>query len=220
MQRLALLLLLSAISTPAAAIPFTWVASGTVYSFNNHFGLLSLPPAVDGDPFAYEFTYDPAGRVDQDPSALRGRYLGGLIAASLTVGGQTMQLAVPPTAVTRVDVEVRPSSVLSFYTSTTEEPAPGSFEFALQFDNIDYVGIPSTDAIPVTPPDLAVIGFPWFTLFSYNRYLSNHEDFPDASFWGVVTSLTLKNSTVPEPATVALFALGLSGIFFGRRRSS
>lgn len=213
MQRLGLMLVLGLMSSAALAVPFSWIASGTIqFSYDN---IDALPlSATEGDSFSFRFTFDPG--PDETPQADVGFYRGGLLSASLTVGDQTVDFDDTPAWLSYVTVYTQSRS-FTLAAQTTADPAPGSLQFALQLQD----GAPSfdSDAIPATPPDLSQFNITAFDLLSFNRYPTGPEDFWDSHMGGLVTSLVAAPTSVPEPATLALFALGLSGLGLGRRRS-
>lgn len=75
------------------------------------------------------------------------------------------------------------------------------------FGGIGNASLFATDALPTTlPPPTSFEAFP----FQYTDYILS----PYSSAQGVVTNIY----RVPEPATVALFGLGLAGLGFSRRK--
>lgn len=203
MQRLGLLLVLGLMSSAALAVPFSWIASGNIQFSYDTIDALPLS-ATEGDPFSFRFTFDPG--PDEVPQPGVGFYRGGLLAASLTVAGQTVAFDNTPAWLSWVDVHA-PSRSFTLAAQTTEDPAPGSLQFALQLHD----GAPpfASDAIPATPPDLSQFNLTEFHLLSFNRYPTGPEDSWDSHMSGWVTSLVAAQTPVPEPTTLALFAVGL-----------
>lgn len=204
-------LILVGMLTAAAAGPITFDFAGSV---------TSVVPALSGtfspgDTFSGSYTFE-STTPDADPSP-GGFYAGAIIGLTFTIGPYTGTLGLcssGPCDIFVQDNGFGPCASVDCYFLNVIPSGPsvaGVIPTSFQIGLNDFTGLAfSSDALPLTPPDLSLF-LPFFGV-NFDSFAFGVE--------GSITSFTLA-SPVPEPSTLLLLAAGIAGLTaYGWRRGS
>jgi len=189
----------------ADATPITFNFAGNVASVDSSLGsTFSVGQTLSGS-YTFEST-----TADSEVDPAFGLYGNALTTLSFTIGSYIGTLGVGASEFAVSNSPPPPTGIGDFYDLTADPvsgPSVGSDPpktFALRVRD-DTASALSSDALPVTPPDLAIFtSTTWFLLFDSG-----------AQVGGPLTSLTL---AIPEPSSLVLFIYGLAGLALWARR--
>lgn len=177
-----------------------------------------FPAADDGVPVSGTYTFE-STTPDTNPDPNRGQYDHAVKQIVFRVGPDALVIGPPFNA--GISVANQPFGPIDDeeYSVFATTDIGGSFSiFEIQLFNVDSDGALTSDALPLTPPDISK--------FDFRRILLNvgASDFapgeaPSFVIDAALTSLTLVPAEVPEPAMPALVGLGLLLINARRRRA-
>lgn len=217
--------LLLVLSLPSVAGIVTVNFEGTIHTVGDS---VSGDGVNVGDGVSGTFSYDTAAS-DLDSSADRGFYFGD--GFSLTLGGTHTASASSSTVRTQNDQQngsaTNPADGMTVFATpdsgfTLNGRAVEQYQFGLRRDIVTVGQLWADDLLPdltdwnnITLADVNAPDWHWMALT-----FDSAEDtttFDRQIRWDI-DSFSVTESGVPEPATVALLALGLCAIAWGRRR--
>lgn len=197
-------------SQQAGAAPITFTTHGIVTNVSPN--ILSQFFRV-GDPYSASYTFESETVGIPVPG---GKDYPALISASFSIGGYTGSLN---PARSGISVRNNLLSIDSYVVDSTDVEAPPVSTIVgpagpTNMDLISLVGFPgalSSDALPLTPPDLsAFFQNGWHLIFETF-------DLPFTQVNGNISSLELLQP-VPEPRTLLLTSVGLAAVLIATRR--
>jgi hypothetical protein len=209
-------LLLTLICNSAAAIPVTWVASGTIGALDGPWH--SFSDIAVCDPFQYAMTFESTTPERFDHSIpTRGEYEGAILAAEVRLAGNVYALPVS-WADTLIATFIEPDHQQLWFATYSGDPST-SRPLLRSILGLSR-GIPDpafSNALPLVPP---APGYYTSQLVDFTLHLSKDPGAPPALFArGFVDAVGLESSgDVPEPATGALWLTGLFVLLASRGR--
>lgn len=204
-------------SAPALSVPVTWEVNGVVTGAFLGYNAMPFPVAV-GDAYSFQFTFDDSA-PDLIPANPNFGVYQALLASSVTVGSQTLQLPLNPNpgfSTIAVLDDSFGNEQFSFTHQTTESADPGGFfvNFSLYTSGTAPMAPFNSDALPTTPPDPADFAG---TSFALNAFAP---DFFLDSFVGNISSIKVVATAVPEPSSLGLAGIGFIALWLVRRRAA
>ena len=216
MRTLAFVGALSLITGTAMASPISWVASGTIVGTAGDSASLPLSPQP-GDAFSYSITFDNE-TPDTDISTGAGNFPGAILSATFSIGGQSYDL---PVGAGSLAYTYNDSGADYYQLTFQTQSAP----FGTYPNLVSQFGFSSTsplafdtDALPTFPPSDLSIYQVSFDLYELQNSDQASGTVPFPTIFGQVNSIVMQPTSVPEPTTAALLAIGLLGMGWVRRR--